>query len=173
MATGDTLLILTPLDNSPPATIYATLDMMVGTSAPVESIPVLDFDDTTQEYADFYGVMPSHYDGGGITMTLMFSAAEAASDVVEWQAAFRRVADDAEDLDTTAHTYLFNAVVATAPSVVGEVAYDNITFTNGADMDNVVAGDYFILRVSRDPSPSSGTDVTGDASLHAVHVKET
>ena len=83
------------------------------------------------------------------------------------------VADDAEDLDTTAHTYDYNAVVATAPSAVGEVAYDNITFTNGADMDSVVAGDYFILRVTRDPTPSSGTDVTGDASLHAIYIKET
>jgi len=40
-------------------------------------------------------------------------------------------------------------------------------------MDSVAAGEYFILRITRDPTPSSGTDVTGDASLHAVHVKET
>ncbi len=173
MASGDSLLILLPVSSIAPATTYATFDTMVGTSTPAESIPVLDFDDTTQEYADFYCVMPEHYDGGGITATIVFSAAEAATDVVEWQLAFRRVADDAEDLDTTAHTYDYNAVVATAPSAVGEVAYDNITFTAGADMDSVVAGDYFILRVTRDPTPSSGTDVTGDASLHAIHVKET
>ena len=173
MATGNSLLILGPANNSPPGTIYATLDTVTGASTPAETIPVLDFDDTTQEYADFYCVMPEHYDGGGITMTVMFSAAEAATDVVAWQAAFRRVADDAEDLDTTAHTYDYNEVVATAPSVVGEVAYDNITFTDGADMDSVVAGDYFILRVTRDPTPSSGTDVTGDASLHSLHIKET
>ena len=174
MASGDTLLILTPQMGVPPATIYATLDTVVGTSTPAESIPVLDFDDGTQEYIDFYCVMPSHYAGTtGVTLTIVFSAAEAASDVVAWQAAFRRAADDAEDLNTTAHTYAYNEVIATAPSVIGEVAYDNITFTNGADMDSVVAGDYFVLRVTRDPTPSSGTDVTGDASLHAVHVKET
>ena len=173
MASGNSLLALFPYDAIPTATLYATLDVVVGASTPVENIPVLDFDDTTQEYTDFYCVMPEHYGGGGITITVMFSAAQAATDVVAWQAAFRRVADDAEDLDTTAHTYVYNEVIATAPSVVGEVAYDNITFTDGADMDSVVAGDYFILRVTRDPTPSSGTDVTGDASIHAIHIKET
>ena len=174
MASGDTLLILSPMCGTPPATLYATLDTVTGTSTPVEAIPVLDFDDDTQEYMDFYCVMPSHYSGStGITVKIVFSAAEAASDVVAWQAALRRVADDAEDLDTTAHTYVYNEVIATAPSVIGEVAYDSITFTDGADMDSVVAGDYFILRVTRDPTPSSGTDVTGDASLHMIEVLDT
>lgn len=174
MASGDTLLVLTPAAASLPAATFATFDAMAGTSTPAESILVLDFDDTTQEYADFYCVMPAAYSGStGITCTIMWSAAEAATDVVEWQIALRRVADDAEDLDTTAHTYDYNAVVATAASAIGEVAYDNITFTDGADMDSVTAGDYFILRITRDPTPSSGTDVTGDASLHAIYVKET
>lgn len=64
MASGDTLLLLFPQDNSPPATVYATFDIMVGTSTPAEAIPVLDFDDTTVEYADFYCVMPANYAGG-------------------------------------------------------------------------------------------------------------
>jgi hypothetical protein len=173
MASGNTLFTIFPQNSQPPATLYATLDVIAGASTPAESILVLDFDDTTQEYADFHCFMPANYSGGGITLTIVFSAAEAATDVVAWQAAFRRVADDAEDLDTTAHTYDYNEVVATAPSAVGEVAYDDIAFTNGADMDSVAAGEYFILRVTRDPTPSSGTDVTGDASLHAIHVKET
>ncbi len=173
MASGDTLLILTPQMSAPPAASYATLATGTGTSTPAESIPVLNFDDGNQEYIDFYCVMPSHYAGTtGVTLTVVFSAAETASDVVAWQAAFRRLADDAEQYSSS-HTYAYNEVIATAPSATAEVAYDDITFTNGADMDSVVAGDYFILRVTRDPTPSSGTDVTGDASLHAVHVKET
>jgi hypothetical protein len=176
MASGDTLITLTPLDNTPPAANFATFDTMTGASTPAESIPVLDFDDTTQEYADFYCVMPASYAGGGVTVTVVWSCAdhdEGTPHVVAWQAAFRRVADDAEDLDTTAHTYDFNEVIATVPSVAGEVAYDNITFTNGADMDSVSAEEYFIIRVTRDPTPSSGTDATGDASIHAVVISET
>ena len=173
MASGDLLAKFFPSDGEPTSTVYATPDTITGTSTPAEEILVLDFDDTTQEYMDFSDVMPPHYDGGGVTVTVFFSAAEAATDVVAWQAAFRRIADDAEDLDTTAHTYDFNEVVATAPSVVGEVAYDDITFTDGADMDSVAAGELFRLRVTRDPTPSSGTDVTGDASIHAIVIKET
>jgi hypothetical protein len=145
--------------------------MMVGTSTPVENIPVLDFDDTTVEYADFYCVMPSHYGGGGVTLTIVWSAAEA-SNVAAWSIAFRRVADDAEDLDTTAQTYDYNETAdLTAPSVIGEVAYDTLAFTDGADMDSVTANDYFILRVSR--TAPTGTDITGDCSIHAIHIKET
>jgi len=173
MASGNLLAQFFPQDGEPPATLFATLDTIAGTSTPAEAIAVLDFDDTTQEYMDFSGVMPPHYGGGGVTVTVIFSAAEAATDVVAWQAAFRRIADEAEDLDTTAHTYDFNEVVATAPSAVGEVAYDAITFTDGAGMDSVAAGEHFRLRVTRDPTPSSGTDVTGDASIHAIVITET
>lgn len=173
MASGDTLAILFPQDATPPATAYATLDTITGTSTPAEAIPVLDFDDTTQEYIDFYCVLPGNYAGGGLTVIIGYSAAEAATDVIDWEAAIRRIADDAEDLDTTAHTYDYNGTVDTAPSAIGEVAYASITFTNGADMDSLAAGEYFILRITRDPTPDSGVDVTGDASLHFVHIKET
>lgn len=173
MASGNSLILLNALDGTPPATAYATLDTMAGASTPAESIPVLDFDDTTQEYMDFYCVMPQHYAGGGLTIIVGYSAAEASTDVIDWEIALRRVADDAEDLDTTAHTYDYNDSVDTAPSAVGEVGYASVTFTDGADMDSVTAGDYFVLRITRDPTPNSGTDVTGDASLHFIHVKET
>ena len=173
MATTDTLIVVTPLHNVAPATLGATLDILVGTSTPVESVPVLDFDDIVVEYADFYLFMPRHYGAAtGITLTIVWSAAEAAADVVAWEAALRRVADDAEDLDTTAHTYVYNSSGdVTAPSVIGEVAYDTITFTAGADMDSVVAGDYFVLRVKR--VAPGGTDVTGDASIHAIEIQDT
>lgn len=170
MASGNTLLVLSPLDNVPPATLFATLDTMIGTSTPAESIPVLDFDDTTVEYADFYCVMPRHYGGGGVTVTIFHSAA-AATGVAGWNVAFRRVADDAEDLDTTAQTYDYNEVSATVASAIGEIAYDTIGFTDGADMDSVTAGDYFIMRVKRNTSIAS--DATGDCSIHAIEIKET
>lgn len=172
MASGDTLLILTPLDNTPPATLYATLDTVTGASTPAESVPVLDFDDTTAEYADFYCMMPRNYGGGGLTLTFAWSAAAAANTAV-LRAAFRRVQDDAEDLDTTAQTYDFNTTGALTPaSAVGEVAYDSLTFTDGADMDSVSVGEYFILRVGRAPADANDT-LVGDASLHAIEIKET
>ena len=171
MASGDTLAVFYPQDNVPPATIYATLDTIKGASTPAEAVPVLDFDDTTVEYADFYGVMPNNYAGGGVTLTFIWSAAAATNNGV-WAAAFRLIDDDNEDLDTTAFTYDYNTTADLTPAnAVGEVAYDTLAFTNGADMDSVVADKYFNLRVKR-PAPS-GTKITGDCSIHAIIVKET
>jgi hypothetical protein len=172
MATGDLLITLDAQQAIPPATLAAALDTIAGGSTPAEVYPVVAYDDTIQEYMDFVCDMPPNYSGGGITLRIKHGASDVASDVVEWQAAFRRIADDAEDLDTS-QTYDFNTVVATVPSAVGEVAYDVITFTSGADMDNVAVGDRFGLRVTRDPTPSSGTNATGDAYLHSIEVKET
>lgn len=172
MASGDTLLVLTPLDNTPPATTYATLDSMTGASTPAESIPVLDFDDTTAEYADFYAVLPRNYASGGLTVTFAWSSSSSTATAV-LRAAFRRVPDDAEDLDTTAFTYDYNTTGAlSAASVTGEVVYDTLTFTDGADMDSLAVGEYFILRAGRAPADGNDT-LTGDVSIHAIEIKET
>ena len=161
MASGQTLVVFTPQANMPTLGAFATIDTR-------NSRLVLDFDASTDESAVFRGVMPRNYAGGGITLQFYWSAAATANTGV-LRAAFRRVQDDAEDLDTTAQTYDYNTTEDTAPSVVGEVAYASITFTDGADMDSVTAGDYFILRVSRNPT-TGGTDVTGDAKICKVSI---
>jgi len=51
MASGDTLLIFQPYNNSPPSGTYATLDTR-------NDHPVLDFDASTNESAVFSAVMP-------------------------------------------------------------------------------------------------------------------
>lgn len=166
------MFALFPQDGSPPATLYATFDFMVGTSAPVENIPVLDFDDTNIKYMDFYCQMPRNYGAGGLTLKFTWSGA-AATNAVVWSAAIRRVPDDAEDLDTTVFTYDYNnASAATAPSAIGETSEDTVAFTDGADMDSTAAGEYFILRIRRVPT-DAGDTMVGDASLHSVEVKET
>jgi len=173
MASGNALFNLTPLASAPPATTAAQIDILVGTSAPVEWFPVLAFDTTTVEYADFHGlVMPAHYSGGGITVSIRSSATTTTGGIV-FAVALRRIQDDAEDLDTTAQTYDYNTVtIGTLASVVGELTYDSVTFTNGADMDSVVAGDSFTLRIRRDTGNASDT-ATGDAFVHGIYITET
>ena len=171
MASGDTLLILTPQNSSIPATVFSTLDTISGAnSTAAENIPVLDFDASADEYADWYCVCPENYDGGGFTVTIMWAALGDTSNACQLEAAFRAVKDDAEDLDSTDHSYAFNGVAASPAGTAGEISYDNITFTDGADSDNVAAGDYFIFRFMRDVSADS---MTGDASVVAIHIKET
>lgn len=172
MASGNSLLWLGARDGIPPATAYAQQDVIAGTSSPAEAIPVLAFDATTIEYADFRCKLPQHYSGGGLTVVIC-SGAGITTGGVRWEVAFRSIEDDAEDLDTTAHTYDYNGVtVSSLPSAVGEVTYDNITFTDGADMDNVGAGDEFVLRIRR-KTDDAGDTAAADAYIHGIEIRET
>ena len=82
MASGDTLLIFTPLHNEPPASNMATLDVRNGH-------PVLDFDATTNESAVFSGVMPQNYAGTtGATVYIHYAMSSAEADTVDWDVAW-------------------------------------------------------------------------------------
>lgn len=141
------------LNLSLPGTSYALLRTLIGTSTPAEAMPILNFPDAASAYADFYGSAEG-YGGGGLTLKLKTSALAATNNYV-FQAAIRALPDDAEDFDTTAFTYDFNTVTITAPSAVGENSYDNITFTDGADMDSLANSQGFVLRLLRDPAHGS------------------
>lgn len=171
MAAGDLLASFSAKDALiPTGSVSAALTTLAGSSIPAEVIPVIAFDDGTEEYIDFVGVMPPNYEAGAdITVRVRWGAAEAAPDVVEWEVSIRRVADDAEDLNSTAHDYLESKAVFTAPSAAGETVSSFFTLWAGY-LDSIAAGEMFILRISRDESPSSGTDVTGDAYIHSVEM---
>lgn len=172
MASGNVLGVFSPLASCGPASTAAQFDTIAGASTPAEAVPVLAFDSTTAEYADFYGVLPAHYAGGGLTLTFKHSCGTATGGVT-YRAAFRRIQEDAEDLDTTAFTYDFNDVdIATLPSAAGEVNFDDITFTSGADMDSLAAGEPFILRIARNPADANDT-AAADARVHMLYLKET
>lgn len=171
MASGNTLLVFTARDGVPSATSGAAHGILAGAASPAEGVPYLAFDSATAEYADFQGVLPRNYAGGGLTLTLYWASGVTTNDTV-WNAAFRRVQDDAEDIDTTAHSYDYNAVTATTASAAGEVDYATITFTDGADMDSLAVGELFVLRIKRDATNGSDT-MSGDAYLIAIEVKET
>ena len=168
MASGDSLLILRPGNGVPTATASAGLTSIAGASSPAERFTVLGFDDTTVEHYDFPLTMPASYGGGGITLKFKTGGAAASGNYV-LSAAFRRIEDDTDDLDTTAHTYDYNDTSAiTAPTAIGEVGYDDLTFANGTDMDSVVAGDMFVLRVR-----VNGGTIVGDTYIHQIEVQET
>ena len=163
MASGQ-IFPLTPL---PPGSSGAQLDILVGASTPAESLPIAVYADAAAAYIDYYGTLRG-YGGGGLTLDLVWSSLATANNAV-WQAAFRRIQDDAEDVDTTAHTYDFNTVTAAAPSAAGENSLDSITFTDGADMDSLANGEPFILRVLRDPAHASD-NLANTAQLWVCHV---
>lgn len=166
MASGDSLCYVNALSNEPPSANYATFDTR-------NSIPVLDFDDTTDESAEFGLFMPRHYDGGGITVTVGWMATTATTGTISLDVAFKSISDDADDVDTKAYAAANNANPTTA-SASGEVDYTTITFTDGADMDSVAAGEYFRMKVLRDADGTTSTDdLSGDMELLFVEIKET
>lgn len=171
MASGNSLLMWEAQAGVPPATAYAQHDVLAGASTPAEAVPILAFDSASTEYIDFYGKMPQHYAGGGVTLIFCMGAGTPTGGVT-LEAAFRRVESDAEDLDTTAHTYDFNSLdIATLPSAAGEFIYQSLTFTNGADMDSVAAGENFILRVRRKHDDTNDT-AAADAYLLGLELRE-
>ncbi len=175
MASGESLLTLTPNMGVAPATNGAQIDIHPGASTPAENFPCWDFDAASSEYLDFPNlVMPKEYDGGGLTIIVYFATPGevTVTDEVRWEIALRLI-DDAVDPLSTSHTYVYNGVSADPPSVANEVAYEaGITFTDGADMDSVVAEKLFSLRIYRDHDHGDDT-ATGDAELFAILIKET
>ena len=169
MATGQTLFTLTEFMGSPPTTLGAVQVLRVGGSTPAESYYVWSFTNTAIRYLDFVYRMPQNYAGGGISCRINWGAATATSGNCVWEIALRRMADDAEDIDTS-QTYDYNSVTDAAPSAAGEFTDAVITFTNGTDMDSVVAGDTFILRIRRQ---TTGNSLSDNAQLKLIEIRET
>jgi len=163
MASGDTLLIFTPLANEPPTTNYATLDTR-------NSHPVLDFDAGTNESAVFTAVMPRNYAGGGVTVYLHYAMTSATSGDIDWDVEFERIGDQQLDIDADSFASAQSVDNTTVPGTSGNVDIVSVAFTDGAQMDSVAVGELFRLRITRDAASDTAT---GDAELVGIELKET
>ncbi len=161
MASGDTLVVFTPLDNQPPTASFATPDLR-------NAIPVLDFDAAAGEYAIFGGVLPRHYAGGGLTATIHWTATSATTNGVKWNADIERMNTDL-DADSFASAI---TTTTTCSGTSGIIVTTAIAFTSGAQMDSLAAGEAFRFRILRDAA-DGGDTMTGDAELHRVELRET
>ena len=164
MASGNTLLQFAAQAYEAPATNYAQIGMR-------NAHTMLAFDTTTQETAFFTCVMPRHYGGGGVTVYLHWMAASGiVTGTVGWDVAFERMSDGATDLNSDSFATAQTVTAATVPGTSGVVSVTNVAITNGANMDGLVAGDSFRLRVRRDVANDTAA---GDAQLIAIEIKET
>lgn len=163
MASGDTLLIFTPLHNEPPSSNPATLDLR-------NLHPCLDFDAATNESAVFSAVMPRSYAGGGITAYLHYAMSSAEALTIDWDVAFERIGDQQLDIDGDSFAAVQSVDNTTVPGTTGLVDIVSIAFTDGAQMDSVAVGELFRLKVVRD---AVSDDAAGDAELLGVELKET
>jgi hypothetical protein len=165
MASGDSLLYWVPQDNEPPTGNPATPDRR-------NRHPLLDFDPDTDEFAVFSGVMPQRYLGTtGVTVYLHYSMTSAVAGDVYWGVAFERIGVGQQDLDDDGWG-ADNSNNETVPGTSGHVSIIAIPFTDGVDMENVVAGEGFRIRVRRDADNPSD-NAAGDAELRFVEIRET
>lgn len=163
MASGDVLFVFSPLHNEPPTSNPATIDLR-------NQHPVLDFDASTNETAVFGGVMPDYYDGGGVTLSIHYAMSTAISGDVDWDAAFERIGDQQQDIDSDGFAAVNSADDTTVPATSGLVDVVEIPFTDGADMDSVAAGEEFRLKITRDAASDTAS---GDAEITKVVGRET
>jgi len=114
--------------------------------------------------------MPEHYDGGGLTVYLMYSMTSAVADTIDWLVSFERIGDQQLDIDGDSFASDISVINTTVPGTSGLVDVIGVAFTDGANMDSVAAGEQFRIKITRDGATD---DATGDAELHAVHIVET
>jgi hypothetical protein len=163
MASGDSLLVFAPMGIEPPSSNPATIDLR-------NQHPVLDFDASTNESAIWGAIMPQHYDGGGVTVKIHYAMSSATSGDVDWDAAFERIGDQQQDVDSDSFAAVNSQDDTTVPGTSGLVDVVSITFEDGADMDSVAAGEAFRLKITRD---AANDTAAGDAELVAVEIQET
>jgi len=164
MASGQTLLIFNAQSGVPPGSSAPQLDTR-------NNHTVWDFDAAANEILDFETLLPRNYAGGGLTVTLVWSATAATTGVTRWLASFERHQADTTDIDTDSFATA-QAVNATAPGTNGTRSYDVIAFTDGAQIDSLAVGESFRLRIERDATNAADTMV-GDAELARVEIRET
>lgn len=166
MGSGDTLLIFVPQQNEPPSSNFALVDTR-------NQHFLLDFDDTTDWKAVFKGVLPRSYASGGLTVYIHYAMTSDITGKVRWDVAFERVSDSQQDIDADGFAAANSVNVAAVPGTAGFVDIQNITFTNGADMDSIVAGEGFRMYLERKPSDGTNDTAVGNAELWAIEIKET
>lgn len=163
MASGNTLIVFTPNSAEFPTSNYATLDVR-------NNHPCLDFDTTTAETVYFTGIMPQSYsDATGITVYVHWAAASATSGTIGWLVALER---DGDGQSITSDSFASDQTItaATVPASSGTIDVTNVAITKGANMDSVVAGDMFRIRIQRNTAVDTAS---GDAELYAVEIRET
>jgi hypothetical protein len=162
MASGDLLCVFRPGNNEPPATAFAT-DGVRGVRR------VLEFDAATNQAACFVGLMPDQYsDATGVDVTIKCMG----DDNNAAHAAYFNVYFEKLNTDLDADSYDDATADYGNPNGTAGIPWDVKVVVPKANMDGVVAGDAFRLKIERDADNESD-DVTGDVQVFLVEVRET
>jgi hypothetical protein len=156
-----TLAVFTAQNGIPPATNYATRDMR-------GIFPVLDFDNTTSESIYFVGLMPQQYQNGNINVKTYFTC-DATSGDVDWDISFDRLTSADLDIDGNSFGFVNTSNGNDVSGTSGAITICEHKISAGTNMDNIVAGDMFALKLTRDIADTAA----GDANFLALEIRGT
>jgi len=115
---------------------------------------VLDFDDTTDQFAYFVGRCPDNYKNGDLSLDISWMNSGTTANNIIWNAAFW-VPTDGEALNTAAFAAV-QAVTDTDTTTAYGKRSCTIALTR-AQADTLTAGGLFVIRLSRDADNGSDT----------------
>lgn len=160
--TGDSLGFFDPTMAAPTTDFVPSLGLR-------NNHPTLDFDAATDEAVNFEGVLPAHYAGNGIAVVLDWVAASATTGDVKWNVDIERQNAGTFNVDTDSFATAKTATTTTN-GTNGVVNHTTISFSN-SEIDGLLAGEVFRLRVTRDANDAADT-MAGDAQLRKVILTE-
>lgn len=154
-------IVLVPLAVEPPASSPASLAFR-------NSHPILRFD--VGDAAVFTAVLPAHYAGNGLEVSLLFAAESATTGNVAWEVSIERLTTAAQDMDSDGFATAVGAGDTAVPGTSGQLAAATVSLDDGAEMDSTAAGDLFRIKVAR--VAASGSEASAGADLRAVIISE-
>ena len=161
MASGDTLFALGARDSLAPSANFATPDIVADASTPNINIPVLDFDATTSEHADWFVTIPSRYGGGGFTCSWKGGTDTTSVGTFILEIRMLKIADGdimTSDLGIDGQTAV--SITDTPPATpINKLNYSTTGTLSHANADSPAAGDKMVIRATRDVSDNNASDL--------------
>jgi hypothetical protein len=157
-----TLLSFNAFHAEYPAANFATFDMR-------NLHAVLDFDDTTNQSIIFSAILPRTYPGSGLKVWLHFALETAVTGNVIWNVAFERIGE-VQDIDSDNFVTAQSTGAVTVPGTSGIIEMASISFSDGAQIGGLLAGEGFRIKVTRDAVTDTAVD---DAELLYIEIEAT
>lgn len=162
MGSGDTLAVFVPFDLEPPS----TLSCLLGST---NNHPVLVYESTTGLFGVFTSIMPQNYTNTtGVTVYLEVNCASTTG-TIGWLLSMERM-----DVTNAPGTDSFGGVTTLTASSANATAnlpiIQSAALTKGTNMDSVVKGDTYRLKVGRDVANDTAVN---PAQIFSIEVRET
>ena len=132
------------------------------------SVVTLNFDATTKEQC-FFVLRATRYGSGNLTLRFLWGGRTASTGDVIWGASLAATTPNTDATPLSSKTFATEQTVTDSHLGTNNERIHEATLTL-SNLDSIVAGDYLVLKVTRDAANASDT-MAGDAILFGVVVE--